>query len=318
VKDLSSGFRLYRRTVVQQRPLNGTDFEILEEILIRALAAGYTIAEVPFRYRPRLNGRSHVRLLRFGLAYLRTFGSMWKLRNSIASADYDARAGDSIVPLQRYWQRRRLRVISQGASGFRRVLDVGCGSSRILASHPDIVGVDIQIHKLRFARRYGNSVVHGSIFALPFADASFDCVICSEVVEHIPASQRAFDELLRVLRPEGLLILGTPDYDRWLWRAIEWLYGRIAPGGYADEHITHYGQKNLTAYLKGQGLAIERIEYVCACEMVLSLRRTTAAAVPEQAPLPVDLALRNEPAGIAAMVGGLPGVSLWASRWVRR
>src|SRR5256884_5256756 len=136
-----------------------------------------------------------------------------------------------------------------------------------------MIGVDIEVHKLRYARRYGNALVHGSIFELPFANGSFDCVICSEVIEHIPAQEKHFDELARVLKPGGRLILGTPDYDRWRWRALEWLYGRLSPGGYADEHITHYGRANLATYLQGKGFAIESIDYLGGAEMIFSLRK---------------------------------------------
>ena len=299
VHDLSSGFRLYRRTVLRELKLTASDFDVLEEILIRALAAGYRVVEVPFRYRARVAGRSHARLFKFALSYLRTFLAMWRLRNSIASSDYDARAYDSIIPLQRYWQRGRYATITRLAAGFTRVLDVGCGSSRILSAVPGMLGLDIQLHKLRYARRYGNPLVHGSIFELPFVDATFDCVICSEVIEHIPAQEKPFDELTRVLKTGGRLILGTPDYDRWRWRALEWLYGRLSPGGYADEHITHYGRANLSTYLQGRGFAIESIEYVGGSEMIFSLRKLAPMASPV-AVRPVRTALRVErPAHIA-------------------
>lgn len=293
VRDLSSGFRLYRRAALLELTLTGTDFDVLEEILIRALAAGFRVREVPFRYRARVAGRSHARLLKFALSYLRTFVAMWRLRNSIASSDYDARAYDSIIPLQRYWQRRRHQVITRLARGFARVLDVGCGSSQILASSPGVIGLDIQLHKLRYARRFKNPLVHGSIFELPFADRTFDCVICSEVVEHIPAEERPFDELLRVLKIGGRLILGTPDYDQWQWRALEWVYGRVSPGGYADEHITHYTRANLSTYLQGKGFAIESVEYVGGSEMIFSLRKLAPMASPVPAQ-PVRSALRVE------------------------
>src|SRR5213080_1204825 len=299
VHDLSSGYRLYRAAILRELELKATDFDVLEEILIRVLAAGYRVYEVPFRYRARVSGRSHARLVRFAISYLRTFVAMWRLRNSIASSDYDGRAYDSIIPLQRYWQRGRYRAITQLASGSHQVLDVGCGSSRIIGAIPGMIGLDIQLHKLRYARRYGNGLVHGSIFELPFADGSFDCVICSEVVEHIPAQEKPFDELARVLKTGGRLILGTPDYDQWQWRALEWLYGRLSPGGYADEHITHYTRANLGPYLQGKGFAIEGVEYVGGSEMIFSLKKLGPMVSPVSA-RPVQTALRVERSAPAA------------------
>jgi dolichol-phosphate mannosyltransferase len=291
VRDLSSGYRLYRRESLRSLSFEANDFDLLEEILIRMMAAGHRIVEVPFRYHANRASKSRARLTRFAKSYVRTFGAMWKLRNSIASADYDARAFDSIIPLQRYWQRRRHAVITSMAAGAGTVLDVGCGSSRIIGSR-QLVGLDIVLAKLRYARRYGNPLVHGSIFALPFKDATFDAVICSEVIEHVPADAKVFDELERVLKPGGRLILGTPDYDRWRWRALEWMYGRLSPGGYADEHITQFGRANLSTYLEARGMAIEAIEYVGGSEMILNLRRPQAAARPTS-PLPVAAGLRN-------------------------
>jgi dolichol-phosphate mannosyltransferase len=287
--DLSSGYRLYRRTAVQALALQATGFDILQEILIRMVAEGYRVSEIPFRFQAA--GTSRAWLARFAMSHLKTFAAMWKLRNSIASADYDARAYDSVIPLQRYWQRRRYKLITTMARGAQRVLDVGCGSSRIIGSGR-MVALDIVLAKLRYARRYGNPVVHGSIFELPFKDGAFDCVICSEVVEHVAADERVFSELERVLEPGGRLILGTPDYDRWRWRALEWLYGRLAPGGYADEHITHYGRTNLTSYLRAQGMTVDAVEYVGGSEMVFSLRKSTAG-VPLVSLLPIAAGLRG-------------------------
>jgi dolichol-phosphate mannosyltransferase len=286
--DLSSGYRLYRRAALESVELRATGFDLLQEILIRMVAAGYSIHEVPLRYRAL--GTSRAWLARFALSHTKTFLAMWKLRNSIASADYDARAYESVVPLQRYWQRRRYQVITTMAAGTLRVLDVGCGSSRIIGS-ARMVGLDIVLAKLRYARRYGNPLVHGSIFELPFKDGAFDCVICSEVIEHVPADERVFSELERVLEPGGRLILGTPDYDRWRWRALEWLYGRLAPGGYADEHITHYSRSNLAAFLVARGFTIDSVKYVGGSEMIFALRKSSG--VPAARPLPVAAGLRS-------------------------
>ena len=277
VHDLSSGFRLHRRAAIADLTLQGRNFEIVEEVLARAYAAGWRIMEVPFTYFPRQRGSSHARIVRFGIDLLRAFGHLWTLRNSVQSADYDERAFFSRIPVQRYWQRRRHRVITVMARGAGRTLDVGCGSSVILQSLNQAVGLDVQMNKLRYMRRYGLPLVQGSIFALPLRSASFDCVVCSQVIEHLPGDPALFDELTRVLRPGGLLILGTPDYATIGWRIIEPVYGTVAPGGYCDEHITRYTRTSLIALAARYDYEIVQTAYVFRSELILALRRRTPA-----------------------------------------
>src|SRR2546427_7955085 len=76
------------------------DFDMLEEILIRVHAEGWRILEIPFHYMSRGSGRSHVRLFKFGWAFAKTLVRMWRLRNSVAAADYDDRAFDSPIWLR--------------------------------------------------------------------------------------------------------------------------------------------------------------------------------------------------------------------------
>lgn len=272
IRDVSSGFRLYRREAVRDLHLEGRNFEVLEEILVKAYANGYSIFEVPFTYFPRESGRSHARLFQFGLDLLRSSLKLWRLRNSIASADYDDRAFYSVIPPQRYWQRRRHRITTFWARGAGRVLDAGCGSSLIIQSLNNAVGMDISMGKLRFLRRYGIPLLRGSAFALPFKDNSFDCLISSQVIEHIPYEEPLFSEMRRVLRPGGTLIIGTPDYDTLGWRVIEPIYGLLMPGGYRDEHITHYTCQSLTDILTRQGFTLEERAYIAGSEMIMRLR----------------------------------------------
>jgi ubiquinone/menaquinone biosynthesis C-methylase UbiE len=203
---------------------------------------------------------------------------MWQLRNSVASADYDDRAFDSRIPLQRYWQRARHRVIldflraSTPAAG-GRVLDVGCGSSRIIQDLPEAIGLDLLLPKLRFLRARHGRLLQGSVFSLPFRDESFDAVICSEVIEHIPDVPEVLGEMTRVLRPAGTLIVGTPDYGRRLWWLLEWIYGKILPGAYAREHITHFTRESLERRLREVGYTVQAHRYVGGCEVIFHARR---------------------------------------------
>jgi dolichol-phosphate mannosyltransferase len=267
-RDLSSGFRMYRRTVLDDVGTVAADgLDSLQEILVKAYSQGWKIREVPLFYRqPRM--WTSGRLAELGLDYLRTLGRLVALRNSVKAADYDHRAFDSWIPLQRYWQRARFRVIRGMVDGATRILDIGCGSSRILQSLPQAVGLDMQIRKLRWLRAPGRQLVQGSLSELPFADRTFDAVICSEVIEHIPRDSVDLRDMVRVLAPGGTLVLGTPDYGRWLWRALEGLYKKVFPQGYATEHINPYTRRELRQEIERLGLVVMELRYVGGSEMI--------------------------------------------------
>jgi SAM-dependent methyltransferase len=274
ISDLSSGYRLYKSDVIRKCLPKARDFDVLQELLVRAYAEGWRIKEIPLEYAPREHGTSNARVFRFGLAYLRTFGSLWKLRNSIQCADYDDRAHDSRIPLQRYWQRRRFAHVTQLLPPEGAVLDVGCGSSRIIGALPEgSIALDLLIRKLRYARKFRRMLVQGSGFALPFRDNSFPCVLCSQVIEHVPKESPILDELCRVLKRGGRLVLGTPDYANWEWVWMEKLYGFFAPGAYADEHIAHYTRRELIDLFNKRGFRLEDTRYILRGELILAFRK---------------------------------------------
>jgi dolichol-phosphate mannosyltransferase len=276
-RDLSSGFRMYRRRVLEDvGPVEAEGLDALQEILVKAFSQGWKIQEVPLFYlaaRPWTGGR----IAELSAGYLNTVGRLLALRNSVKAADYDNRAFDSWIPLQRYWQRARFRVIRGMVDGAERILDIGCGSSRILQSLPQAVGLDMQIRKLRWLRAPGRALVQGSLSELPFADATFDAVICSEVIEHIARDEIDLRDMVRVLAPGGTLVLGTPDYGRWTWRVLEGLYKKVFPQGYATEHINPYTRAELREQIERLGLSVLAVEYVGASEMIFKAFKPSAS-----------------------------------------
>jgi ubiquinone/menaquinone biosynthesis C-methylase UbiE/uncharacterized protein YbaR (Trm112 family) len=238
---------------------------------------GWKVQEIPFEYEPRTDVGTAARLFGFGLPYLKTLRSLWASRNSILAADYDDRAYDSIIPLQRYWQRMRFKHVIELIAGEGPVLDVGCGSSRIIGALPEgSVGVDILLRKLRYGSKFRTPLAQASGFELPFPDESFSCVLCSQVIEHVPKESPVLDELCRTLAPGGRLVLGTPDYDRREWVWIEKLYGWFAPGAYADEHIAHYGYKELVQIFSERGFTLEATRYILHGELILAFRKASS------------------------------------------
>ncbi len=130
-----------------------------------------------------------------------------------------------------------------------RVLDLGCGEGRhvisvYLEQEVDAVGVDLNHADLVTTREKFDEFVEermpgksfglsaANALALPFADNSFDKVICSEVLEHIPDYRAALREIGRVLKPGGLFCASVPR--RWpekiCW-AFSAAYHKV-PGGH--------------------------------------------------------------------------------------
>jgi len=82
-----------------------------------------------------------------------------------------------------------------------RTLDIGAQNGPYAAFFPNRVALDI--------RRGTGVQIIGDAQALGLADRTFDVVLCTEVLEHLPEPQRAIDEMFRVLRPGGTLLLTT-------------------------------------------------------------------------------------------------------------
>ncbi len=120
--------------------------------------------------------------------------------------------------------------------GFK-ILDIGCGPGRHTCAayrlkEVTVIGADLSFDDLSDARnrlRYHDELgEHGGgawgisvadVTVLPFPDASFDLVICSEVLEHIPDDHAAMKELVRVLKPGRNLVVSVPRFfpERICW-----------------------------------------------------------------------------------------------------
>jgi SAM-dependent methyltransferase len=94
--------------------------------------------------------------------------------------------------------------------------------------------------------------VNGDALRLPFADGTFDRVIASEVMEHLPDDRAAAAELARVLRPGGTLAVTVPAWlpERVCWALSEEYHAPFVPGG----HVRVYAEPELRRRLREAGL----------------------------------------------------------------
>lgn len=149
-----------------------------------------------------------------------------------------------------------------GVSAGDRLLDLGCGAGRhaceALRLGARVVAYDLDATSVKdtfvllSALGGPGSAVNGDALNLPFDTGSFDRIIASEVLEHIPSDTGALAELVRVLRPGGTIAVTVP---RWGPELANWALSdeyHSVPGG----HIRIYRASVLAARMEAAGIRV--------------------------------------------------------------
>ena len=112
----------------------------------------------------------------------------------------------------------RIKIFNDMVSGIGeelRILDVGCGdgviSEPLIKKGHFVAAVDLPTVATSAHKCNVSSIMAGDAETLAFADATFDLVIASEVLEHLWAPESFIDEAYRTLKPRGFLIIETPE-----------------------------------------------------------------------------------------------------------
>jgi len=143
----------------------------------------------------------------------------------------------------------------------KTVLDIACGTgygSNILKKEgaSRVYGVDISSEAIDFAReKYRRGHVYftiGDLERIPFASNSFDAVVCFETIEHTDNHNQVLSELGRVLRPQGLLLISSPN------RRLTSPGKSITESPHNPFHITEYSA-NEFKHLLSQNFEIKDI-----------------------------------------------------------
>ncbi len=128
----------------------------------------------------------------------------------------------------------------------------------------------------------GGYVAHaGDALNLPFADETFDKIICSEVMEHVPDDNLACQELARVLKTNGLIAITVPTYfSEFIYNCLTDEYFST-PGG----HVRKYMPKKLKAIMEHNGLEIYGVEFKHAFHTIWWMIRSVVGLHKDQHPI---------------------------------
>ena len=153
------------------------------------------------------------------------------------------------------------------------ILDMGCGEGRhsigaLLETPANVIGLDLSVQDLKIAKHRLNdfdlSDINtfctfgvGNINDIPLKSASLDAVVCSEVLEHVDSPEESIHELVRVLKPGGVMALSVPRY---LPELICWKLSKEysqTPGG----HVRIFRHRQLKDLAVNAGLEYQSFHW---------------------------------------------------------
>jgi SAM-dependent methyltransferase len=157
---------------------------------------------------------------------------------------------------------RRVReyVLSKIPESAKSVLDVGCGrawiAKELIRKKDFVCSLDISLRNPEKALELYPSANHAAVVAdslfLPFRDNSFDCIVSSEVIEHIEDPSKFIVELFRCVKPGGKLIITTP-YKEVIKYSLCIHCHKPTP---VNSHLYSFDEDKLKSLCAGKDLAI--------------------------------------------------------------
>jgi SAM-dependent methyltransferase len=172
----------------------------------------------------------------------------------------------------RHHLRKRRAYVDDLLSDYVRVaarpltgLDIGCGDGTHLewlhGYVAELYGSDYNIARLIRAQTFNQArcVFMADITNYPVKDNAFDVIFFNHVLEHIPDDVTALAEVHRILKPGGLLVLGTPNEGVWFWQLAYWLQPRMLR---TSDHVQFYTAETLTAKCRTAGFSVRAIKHM--------------------------------------------------------
>ena len=164
--------------------------------------------------------------------------------------------------------RQALNTLPAGS----RILDAGCGLSGWttfnLREKYNISGVDGEPEAIEFCKKIYKRQDYrvGNLYNLTsYKKNYYDAIVMREVIEHFITPERAVKEIFRILKPNGLCIITTPNYNNLFTHIIEHTYSRIFGGAckpYKDEvHPSKFTPHSLKLLLE-KYFVIEKLEII--------------------------------------------------------
>jgi len=183
---------------------------------------------------------------------------LYKRYDAVYTAAYTAKAEKKLRRSQRRVRRLKREYHLQG-----RWLDVGCSAGFTVKAAEEegfeAHGLDIATAAIEYGEKTLGlkNLVYGDLRDQGYPDGHFSAISVYDVIEHVSELQHFVRELKRVLAPDGVIDIGTPDIGHWRVPRELKRWNEFKP----SEHLYYFNRSTLERLLSDNGLRIDRVRF---------------------------------------------------------
>jgi 2-polyprenyl-3-methyl-5-hydroxy-6-metoxy-1,4-benzoquinol methylase len=150
-----------------------------------------------------------------------------------------------------------------------KILDIGCGSGLFLKEMNELgwdsYGVEIDESAVEYAKKTGLKVFCGELTDVHYPELYFDVVAMRHVIEHVHSPKEVMNEIYRIMKNEGTLILATPNIDCYEAKIFERYWTNLD----VPRHLFFFSLETIKRLLKTTGFEVEKVDWISFLPIML-------------------------------------------------
>lgn len=196
-----------------------------------------------------------------GLGFTSPFPNADDIKNANTDIYSVDQRGSLYLRKQAYYERRyhsQLKIFKLSVSS-GRLLDIGCNIGLFLTCARkegfDVEGIEFNEESAAFGRKHFNLLIHSlSLEKIDYPDQTFDVITMYDVLEHIPDLHGMLKSVYRILKPNGILVVQSPNIDSLMARLTKSAWNWLTP----PDHLYHFTPSTMQHLLADEKFNIIR------------------------------------------------------------
>jgi len=162
-----------------------------------------------------------------------------------------------------HWDYRDRMIFSLINPAHSNIIDIGCGEGitleKLINRYPgkSISGIDIMPENVSVCRQHNLPVSPGSVYDMRLEEGSVDLCILSEVIEHLDDAELALDNIRRILKSGGDILIVFPNDT--MFKITRLLFLKFKEAFAESGHVRQYTPQNLKGILEKKGFAVLKV-----------------------------------------------------------